>query len=135
HRGPGLRSGHTARAGGGPRHQHVLPQVLRHRADLFPDHSSDRDLQRGTLPRVGAPGRRPRRLATGPHPADGSLGARVRSLAWGLRSLGRQPLRTGLSLAGIAVTAAMLLDMIMLSGGIDKSFTDLLLGRGYQIRL
>jgi putative ABC transport system permease protein len=29
----------------------------------------------------------------------------------------------------------MLLDMVMLSGGIDKSFTDLLLGRGYQIRL
>jgi putative ABC transport system permease protein len=54
---------------------------------------------------------------------------------WGLRSLGRQPLRTGLSLAGIAVAAAMLLDMVMLSGGIDKSFTDLLLGRGYQIRL
>jgi putative ABC transport system permease protein len=54
---------------------------------------------------------------------------------WGLRSLTRQPLRTGLSLAGIAVAAAMLLDMVMLSGGIDKSFTDLLLGRGYQIRL
>ena len=54
---------------------------------------------------------------------------------WGLRSLGRQPLRTGLSLVGIAVTAAMLLDMVMLSGGIEKSFTDLLLGRGYQIRL
>jgi putative ABC transport system permease protein len=56
-------------------------------------------------------------------------------MMWGLRSLGRQPLRTGLSLAGIAVAAAMLLDMVMLSGGIDKSFTDLLLGRGYQIRL
>lgn len=59
----------------------------------------------------------------------------MRSLVWGLRSLGRQPLRTGLSLAGIAVAAAMLLDMVMLSGGIDKSFSDLLLGRGYQIRL
>ena len=56
-------------------------------------------------------------------------------MVWGLRSLGRQPLRTGLSLLGIAVTAAMLLDMVMLSGGIEKSFTDLLLGRGYQIRL
>jgi putative ABC transport system permease protein len=54
---------------------------------------------------------------------------------WGLRSLGRQPLRTCISLAGIAVAAAMLLDMVMLSGGIDKSFSDLLLGRGYQIRL
>jgi putative ABC transport system permease protein len=59
----------------------------------------------------------------------------VRGVAWGLRSLFRQPLRTALSLAGIAVAAAMLLDMVMLSGGIDKSFTDLLLGRGFQMRL
>ena len=56
-------------------------------------------------------------------------------LGWGLRSLGRHPLRTGLSLAGIAVAAAMLLDMVMLSGGIDKSFSDMLLQRGYQIRI
>jgi putative ABC transport system permease protein len=54
---------------------------------------------------------------------------------WGLKSLARQPLRTGLALAGIAVAAAMLLDMVMLSGGIDRSFSDLLLGRGYQMRL
>ncbi|HKT60732.1 MAG TPA: FtsX-like permease family protein [Gemmatimonadales bacterium] len=56
-------------------------------------------------------------------------------LRWGLKSLVRQPLRTGLSLAGIAVAAAMLLDMVMLSGGIDKSFSDLLLKRGFQMRL
>ncbi len=56
-------------------------------------------------------------------------------VSWGLRSLFRQPLRTALSLAGIAVAAAMLLDMVMLSGGIDKSFSDLLLGRGFQLRL
>lgn len=54
---------------------------------------------------------------------------------WGIRSLGRHPLRTALSLAGIAVTAAMLLDMVMLSGGIEKSFSEMLLVRGYQIRL
>ncbi len=59
----------------------------------------------------------------------------MREVAWGLKSLGRHPLRTALSLAGIAVAAAMLLDMVMLSGGIDKSFADLLLGRGYQMRL
>jgi putative ABC transport system permease protein len=59
----------------------------------------------------------------------------MRGVAWGLRSLLRQPLRTALSLAGIAVAAAMLLDMVMLSGGIDKSFTDLLLRRGFQMRL
>jgi putative ABC transport system permease protein len=59
----------------------------------------------------------------------------MRGIAWGLKSLGRQPLRTALSLAGIAVAAAMLLDMVMLSGGIDESFSDLLLRRGYQMRL
>jgi putative ABC transport system permease protein len=59
----------------------------------------------------------------------------VSAVAWALRSLGRQRLRTALSLAGIAVAAAMLLDMVMLSGGIDKSFSDLLLVRGYQLRL
>jgi len=56
-------------------------------------------------------------------------------LRWGLKNLGRHPLRTALSLAGIAVASAMLLDMVMLSGGIEKSFSDLLLARGYQIRL
>ena len=56
-------------------------------------------------------------------------------LGWGLKSLGRHPLRTALSLAGIAVASAMLLDMVMLSGGIEKSFSELLLARGYQIRI
>jgi putative ABC transport system permease protein len=59
----------------------------------------------------------------------------MRGIAWGLKSLRRQRLRTALSLAGIAVAAAMLLDMVMLSGGIDKSFSDLLLARGFQMRL
>ncbi len=56
-------------------------------------------------------------------------------LVWGLKSLRRRPLRTALSLAGIAVASAMLLDMVMLSGGIETSFRELLLARGYQIRL
>jgi putative ABC transport system permease protein len=59
----------------------------------------------------------------------------VTGLVWGLKSLGRHPLRTALSLAGIAVASAMLLDMVMLSGGIEKSFSELLLARGYQIRI
>jgi putative ABC transport system permease protein len=54
---------------------------------------------------------------------------------WGVRNLSRHPLRTALSLAGIAVASAMLLDMVMLSGGLERSFERLLLGRGYQIRL
>jgi putative ABC transport system permease protein len=56
-------------------------------------------------------------------------------LGWGLKSLRRRPLRTALALAGIAVASAMLLDMVMLSGGIEQSFSELLLARGYQIRL
>ena len=56
-------------------------------------------------------------------------------MGWGFRTLWHHPLRTALSLAGIAVAAAMLLDMVMLSGGLDRSFADLLLVRGYQIRI
>ncbi|HEX7337741.1 MAG TPA: ABC transporter permease, partial [Gemmatimonadales bacterium] len=56
-------------------------------------------------------------------------------LHWSLKSLGRHPLRTALSVAGIAISAAMLLDMVMLSGGIEKSFADMLLAKGYQIRI
>jgi putative ABC transport system permease protein len=56
-------------------------------------------------------------------------------LGWTVRSLLRHRLRTGLSVLGIAVSAAMLLDMVMLSGGIEKSFAELLLAKGYQIRL
>ena len=57
------------------------------------------------------------------------------ALVWALRNLGRRPLRTALSLAGIAVASAMLLDMVMLSGGIERSFEGLLLGRGFQVRV
>jgi putative ABC transport system permease protein len=59
----------------------------------------------------------------------------VTGTGWLLRSLGRHPLRTALAITGIAVSAAMLLDMVMLSGGIEKSFAQLVLARGYQIRL
>jgi putative ABC transport system permease protein len=56
-------------------------------------------------------------------------------LGWSLKSLLRRRLRTTLSVVGIAISAAMLLDMVMLSGGIERSFAELLLVRGYQIRL
>lgn len=52
-----------------------------------------------------------------------------------LRNLLRHPVRSGLALAGIAVTTAMLLDMVLLAGGIERSFERLLLGRGYQVRI
>lgn len=56
-------------------------------------------------------------------------------LNWAVKSLIRQRLRTVLAVIGIAISAAMLLDMVMLSGGIEKSFAELLLAKGYQIRL
>ena len=74
-------------------------------------------------------------MAIGTYPSAGAVGSRVTGLGWGFRNLRRHRLRTALSLAGIAVAAAMLLDMVMLSGGIDRSFAELLLVRGYQIRL
>ncbi|HJR16967.1 MAG TPA: FtsX-like permease family protein [Gemmatimonadales bacterium] len=56
-------------------------------------------------------------------------------MGWGIKSLTRRPLRTALAIVGIAISTAMLLDMVMLSGGIEKSFAELLTAKGYQIRL
>ena len=56
-------------------------------------------------------------------------------LVWTIKGLLRHRLRTVLAVAGIAISAAMLLDMVMLSGGIEKSFGELLLAKGYQIRI
>lgn len=55
--------------------------------------------------------------------------------SWGVRNLRRHPLRTALSIAGIAVASAMLLDMVMLRGGLEESFADLLMVRGFQVRV
>jgi putative ABC transport system permease protein len=52
-----------------------------------------------------------------------------------LRNLLRHPVRSGLALAGIAITTAMLLDMVLLAGGIERSFERMLLVRGFQIRI
>jgi len=54
-------------------------------------------------------------------------------LAWA--TLVRSRTRTALAVAGVAVAAALLLDMVMLAGGMTDSFRDLLLVRGYQLRL
>ncbi len=52
-----------------------------------------------------------------------------------LASLIRHPARTALAVAGIAVSSAMLLDMVMLASGMRLSFRELLDARGFQIRL
>ncbi len=54
-------------------------------------------------------------------------------LVWA--SLVRHRARTLLAVLGVAVSAAMLLDMVMLSSGMRASFKNLLLSRGFQIRL
>jgi putative ABC transport system permease protein len=50
-------------------------------------------------------------------------------------SLIRHRARTALAVLGVAVAAAMLLDMVMLASGMRESFRALLLSRGFEIRL
>lgn len=50
-------------------------------------------------------------------------------------SLRRHPTRTLLAVLGVAVAAAMLLNMIMLAGGMRQSFQKLLLSKGYELRI
>lgn len=50
-------------------------------------------------------------------------------------TLKRHPARTLLAVLGIAVAAALLLDMVMLATGMRESFRALLLTRGYQLRI
>lgn len=51
------------------------------------------------------------------------------------RELVRHPLRTSLAAAGVAVATAMLVDMLMLGGGIQRSFNELLAAGGYDVRV
>src|SRR6476620_7557233 len=44
-------------------------------------------------------------------------------------------MRVVLAVLGVAVAAAMLLDMVMLATGMRESFRELLLAQGYEIRL
>jgi putative ABC transport system permease protein len=50
-------------------------------------------------------------------------------------SLVRHRARTMLAVLGVAVSAGMLLDMVMLSTGMRESFRSLLLSQGFQLRL
>ena len=50
-------------------------------------------------------------------------------------TLRRNRARTLLAVLGVAVSAALLLDMVMLAGGMSESFRDLLLVRGFQLRV
>jgi putative ABC transport system permease protein len=55
------------------------------------------------------------------------------ALAW--RSLIRQPARTFLGVAGVAVVGALLFDMLLLSRGLAVSFAELLEGVGFDVRV
>ena len=50
-------------------------------------------------------------------------------------ALTRRPARTLLAVLGVAVSAALLLDMVMLASGMRESFRGFLLVRGYQLRV
>lgn len=56
-------------------------------------------------------------------------------LALAAASLRRHRSRTALAVLGVAISSAMLLDMVMLSTGLRESFRALLQSRGFQLRL
>src|SRR5262249_43009427 len=64
-----------------------------------------------------------------------SVAERRMILALARASLTRHRARTVLGVLGVAVSAAMLLDMVMLATGMRASFRSLLLAQGFQIRL
>jgi len=55
--------------------------------------------------------------------------------SWAVRDLMRHRARTLLSLLGVAIATALLFDMVLLSGGIERSFGELLISRGFQLRV
>ena len=55
--------------------------------------------------------------------------------SWAIRDLLRHRARTMLSLLGVAIATALLFDMVLLSGGIERSFGQLLVSRGFQLRV
>ena len=57
------------------------------------------------------------------------------TIALAFAALVRHRTRTILAILGVAVSAAMLLDMVMLGTGMRESFRSMLLSRGYQIRV
>ena len=56
-------------------------------------------------------------------------------LTLALASLRLHRTRTLLAILGVAIASAMLLDMVMLSSGLRESFRQLLVSRGFQLRL
>ena len=50
-------------------------------------------------------------------------------------ALRRHVVRTTLAVLGVAISAALLLDMVMLASGMRESFRDFLLVRGFQLRV
>ncbi len=57
------------------------------------------------------------------------------ALSLGWRTLVRRPRRLVLFVAGVTVAAAVLLDMVMLATGLQRSLLDLLEATGYQLRV
>ena len=56
-------------------------------------------------------------------------------LRYSARELLRHPARSLLAVLGVAVACAMLLDMLMLGGGLNSSFRSLLTTAGYELRV
>ena len=73
-------------------------------------------------------------MADGAPRTHGALGQGGVTWHWAVRDLLRHRARTALSLLGVAIATALLFDMVLLSGGIERSFGKLLVSRGFQLR-
>lgn len=59
----------------------------------------------------------------------------VSLVRYAARELAHHPARSLLAIAGVGVASAMLLNMLMLSSGLNVSFDELLSGAGYRLRV
>src|SRR5215217_7259704 len=117
-----------------PLHQLVLPGCISHAARFFACNAVDYRVGSESLPRAGSLRRSRRFAAARAHTAAHAVWPlMIFQLAWA--SLRRHTTRTLLAILGVAVAAAMLLDMVMMSTGLRESFRELLLSRGFELRL
>ena len=129
----GSAAGARAGRAGGEDRQRLLRERLRHHAEVRAGHPAHRPPGRRAGAGAGRGGRRSGGVARGARGPAEAGGAVIVSAF--LRSLFRRGGRTALALAGIAVSAALLLDMTMLACGLTGSFGELLGVSGYALRV
>src|SRR4029450_10835427 len=114
--------------------QRALPGCVSDAAPVRDRHPGHRRLFRAALARARNRCRRARCPPPGAHSATYAVRSLMRFQLAAL-SLRRHASRTLLAVLGVAVSAAMLLDMVMLATGMRQSFASLLGRNGFTLRV